>query len=133
LDSILNYTATTYNVKISVGTNYEENMSDADNQLHVFSYEILIENLGDEALHLLSRHWDIIDALGLNHDVDGEGVVGEKPVILPGDSYTYSSSCRLTTDAGKMYGNYTMRGLSTDRLIQVKIPEFLLVPKHRMN
>jgi ApaG protein len=133
LDSNLNYTATTYNVKISVESNYQEDMSEPEEQVHVFSYDILIENNTDEALHLLSRHWDIIDALGLNHEVDGEGVVGEKPVILPGDSYAYSSWCRLTTDAGKMGGTYTMRGLSTDRVLQVRIPEFLLVPKHRMN
>ncbi len=133
MDSILNYTLTTYNVKISVETNYEEHMSEPEERIHVFSYDILIENFGDEALHLLSRHWDVIDSLGLNHEVDGEGVVGEKPVILPGDSYAYSSWCRLTTDAGKMSGNYTMRGLSTDRIIQVKIPEFLLIPKYRMS
>jgi ApaG protein len=133
LDSNLNYTSTTYNVKISIGTKYEETMSEPEDNLHVFSYEVLIENFGDEALHLLSRHWDIVDALGSNHEVDGEGVVGEKPVILPGDSYEYSSWCRLSTDAGKMSGNYTMRGLSTDRIIQVTIPEFLMIPKHRLS
>jgi ApaG protein len=133
LDSILNYTATTYNVKISVEATYEEHMSEPEGQIYVFSYNVLIENNQEEALHLLSRHWDIIDALGSNKEVDGEGVVGEKPVILPGDSYAYSSMCRLLTDAGKMSGIYTMRGLSTDRVIQVKIPEFLLIPKYRMN
>ncbi len=127
------YTATTYDVKISVTTTYEENVSEPEARLHVFSYEVLIENLGDEAVHLLARHWDITDALGLNHEVDGEGVVGEKPIILPGESYLYSSWCKLTTDAGKMRGNYTMKVLSEGRTIQVEIPEFLLIPDFRSN
>ncbi len=133
MDTSLNYTAISYNVKISVKADYEHSMSEPDYDIHVFSYNVLIENFGEEPLHLLSRHWLIFDALGSNHEVKGEGVVGEKPVILPGESYTYSSMCKLSSEAGKMVGNYTMRGLSTDKLIQVQIPEFLLIPKFRMN
>ena len=130
---VLNYTAITYNVKISVETIYEEAMSEPENRLHAFSYKVLIENLGNESLHLISRHWDIVDSLGLNHQVDGEGVVGEKPVILPGDSYAYSSWCKLSADAGKMSGNYAMRVLSSDKIIHVEIPEFILIPKFRLS
>lgn len=108
-------------------------MSEPENRLHAFSYSVLIENLGNESVHLISRHWDIVDSLGLNHQVDGEGVVGEKPVILPGDCYSYSSWCKLNADLGKMSGNYAMRVLSTDKIIHVEIPEFILMPKYRLN
>ena len=129
----MTYTATSYNIKISVTTKFEENFSDADTKNFIFSYEVTIENMGDSAVHLLSRHWEITDALDLNYEVDGEGVVGEKPIILPGESYIYSSWCKLSTDAGKMKGTYTMNVVEENRKIKVTIPEFLLIPNFKLS
>lgn len=132
-ESILIYTATTDNVKISVLSRFEHSMSDPEEQLYVFSYTVHIENLGVSAVHLLRRHWLVTDSLGDNKEVEGEGVVGEKPVILPGEVYEYSSWCQLASDAGKMEGSYLVKSLETNKNIEVRIPEFLLVPRFKYN
>ncbi len=132
-DSNLIYTATTYNVKISVLSEFEHTMSEPEEDLFIFSYKVLIENLGDEAIHLLQRHWYIVDSLGDNKEVQGDGVVGEKPIILPGEAYEYSSWCQLKTDIGKMHGNYLMKSLGDGKLVEVRIPEFLMFPKFKLN
>ncbi|MBO6516165.1 MAG: Co2+/Mg2+ efflux protein ApaG [Bacteroidia bacterium] len=132
-DSILIYTATTYNVKISVSSEFEHAMSDPEEQSYIFSYKILIENLGDEPVHLLERQWYVIDSLGVNTEVHGDGVVGEKPIILPGEAYEYSSWCQLSTDAGKMFGYYVMKTLNDGKHVDVRIPEFLLLPTFKLN
>lgn len=127
------YTATTYDVKISVSSQFEHNLSIPEDKEFVFSYKIVIENLGDATVHLLKRHWFIVDSLGQNKEVVGEGVIGEKPVILPGETYEYSSWCQLSTDSGKMFGHYLMKVLSDNRMVEITIPEFLLLPAYRLN
>ena len=127
------YSATTYNVTISVESQFEHNMSEPDKNSYVFSYRIVIENNGEDAVHLQRRRWFIIDALGMNKEIEGEGVVGEKPVIMPGEAYEYASWCELSTDAGKMFGSYKMEIINQDKRIDVEIPEFLLLPQFKLN
>ena len=90
-----------------------------------WAYHIRIENEGLMAAQLLTRHWDIRDANGVHHLVDGEGVVGEQPVIKPGGAYDYVSGCPLTTPSGSMQGSYQLLGEDGSRF-DIAIPKFSL-------
>lgn len=93
-----------------------------------WSYHIRIENGGDSAMQLLERSWTIVDATGKVVEVHGEGVVGETPLIQPGDSFDYVSGCPLDTASGEMSGSYTMIS-EAGVLSEVAIPRFpLLTP-----
>ena len=81
----------------------------------------------------MRRHWFIVDALGQKREVEGEGVVGEQPVLQAGESYEYISGCDLKTDIGKMYGSYLMVNLFDGKLFQVEIPEFFMTAPLKMN
>ena len=89
----------------------------------VFAYVIHIENRSDQTWKLLSRHWDILDGLGREASVDGEGVVGEQPVLPPGGSFTYDSFVTLEAAPGHMSGHYVMQDAWGAR-VQVPIPPF---------
>lgn len=102
------YEETTNQVKISVKPTYLMDQSDPDNSHYVWAYHIRIENLGDGKVQLLNRHWKIADANGKTQEVRGPGVVGEQPVINPGDSFEYSSGTPLKTTSGFMMGSYEM-------------------------
>ena len=86
----------------------------------------LIENSGSRAVQLISRHWKITDGRGVRHDVRGEGVVGEQPVIEPGDSYDYVSGCPLHTPTGAMEGSFRMVGADGSSF-NAAIPRFPLI------
>lgn len=91
-----------------------------------WSYHVRIENDGDRPVQLLSRHWIIHDGAGNLHEVRGEGVVGEMPLIMPGASYDYVSGCPLATDGGAMEGSYKM--IDDDgHSFEIAIPHFPLV------
>ncbi len=96
-------------IKVSVDTLYIDNQSDPDNDKYVFAYTITIKNHSLASTKLLSRYWLITDANGKETEVEGEGVVGEKPTIQPGESYTYTSGAVLDTPLGTMQGYYTMK------------------------
>ncbi len=116
-------------VKVSTITDYIPQQSDENNKRFVFSYTITIENNSDTTFQLISRHWLIQDANLKIEEVYGEGVVGEQPVINPGESYTYSSGAVLETEIGTMEGRYFMQTKSNDEF-EVKIPKFVLsVPR----
>jgi ApaG protein len=100
---------------------------------YLFAYRITIENLGTVPVKLLRRHWHIADSNGDLREVNGEGVVGQQPVIPPGEQYQYVSSCNLNSDMGKMSGSYTMLDLYTKTEMEVIIPEFLLVAPFKEN
>lgn len=98
----------------------------------VFSYEIHIENRSDQTWKLLARHWDIIDALGHTISVDGDGVVGEQPVMPPGGAFVYDSFVTVEATPGRMGGFYTMQDAWGTRA-QVPIPGFMLeIPGERV-
>ena len=90
-----------------------------------FLYTITIENLSDETVQLLSRHWIITDGEGNVEEVRGPGVVGEQPTLRPGESFQYTSGCPLTTDVGKMEGSYQMT-TSPGRTFDIEIAPFTL-------
>ena len=125
--------ANTLGVTVSVVTNYQTDFSDPANGRFLFAYQINIENGTKTAIQLLSRHWDIVDANGLSRVVDGEGVVGEQPVILPGESHQYVSGCELATDMGSMQGYYTFKQIDKSALFRATIPHFTLVANYKLN
>lgn len=126
-------TALNSGITISVDSRYEEKFSNPMAKLFLFSYGISIENKNKSAIQLISRYWEITDSNTHQRVVEGEGVIGEKPVINPGESYTYRSSCDLSTDMGKMKGYYVMKNLETGVSFNVEIPEFSLVVPYKLN
>ncbi|MXV49794.1 Co2+/Mg2+ efflux protein ApaG [Pedobacter sp. HMF7647] len=123
----------TSGVKVSVETLYQPEYSNPENEHFMFAYKIKIENLTDYSVQLMRRHWDIFDSNGSRREVDGEGVVGQQPVIEPGESHMYVSGCNLKSDMGSMKGNYQMTRLLDNENFVVKIPEFHLIAPYRLN
>jgi ApaG protein len=114
---------------ISAITGFVERQSDIENNRFVFAYTITIENISSIPFQLISRHWLILDANKKAEEVFGEGVVGEQPVIQPGDSFTYTSGAVLETEIGTMEGRYFLRDETGDEF-SVVIPRFVLsVPR----
>lgn len=126
-------TATTHGVKVTVETEYQEGYSSPKQRHFVFTYRVTIENHGDYAVQLMRRHWLIYDSDGSVKEVEGEGVVGQQPVIEPGQSHQYVSGCNLQTGFGKMQGTYLMQRLSDDRAFDVEIPEFVMIVPYMLN
>jgi ApaG protein len=98
-----------YDIRVHVATQYVDEQSEPSIDRYVFAYTITIENLGDIAAQLISRHWIITDANGKVQEVQGDGVVGEQPRLDPGESYRYSSGAVLETPVGSMQGSYRMK------------------------
>jgi ApaG protein len=118
---------------ISVETTY---MSDYEMQLpykYFFTYQITIQNLSDQTGQLVSRYWKIKDGSGINEVVKGLGVIGQQPVIAPGESFTYTSGCPLISSIGKMEGYYLFLNLVDNTTFKVQIPAFELIPKFALN
>lgn len=114
-----------YEIDVSVRTVYLPDQSDAVNDQHVFAYTITIANKGTVASQLISRHWIITNGDGSVHEVRGLGVVGEQPVLKPGDTFEYTSGTVISASVGSMKGSYQMAaedGVHFD----VQIPEFIL-------
>jgi ApaG protein len=120
------YTATTEKITISVRPVYLDGQSDRMARKFVFAYFIRIENHGSENVQLLRRHWFIGDGQSEVKEVEGEGVVGKQPTILPGLWHEYNSFCILESFEGYMEGTYLMQRPNGDQF-QVTIPRFTLV------
>ncbi len=99
---------TTRGVRVEVRTEYVPERSSPSDAQYFFAYRIRISNLGDETVQLLSRHWVISDGEGNTEHVRGPGVVGEQPVLEPGEAFEYTSFCPLRTPIGSMQGTYRM-------------------------
>ncbi len=119
-------TEVTSGIKVTVAVKYEENLSSALMESFVFSYHITMENQNDFPVKLLRRHWYVFDSIALKREVEGPGVVGETPVIKPGEFYSYSSACDLRSLRGTMTGFYTMQQEGVRELLHIKIPKFTL-------
>ena len=117
--------ATTRDVTVRVSVSYLADQSEPARGRWFWAYHIRIENGGEAAVRLLTRHWVITDGRGARHSVEGEGVVGEQPLILPGGSYDYVSGCPLGTPSGAMQGSYQMESAVGDGF-DVAIPRFPL-------
>ncbi len=124
---------TTNGITISVRTAFVPEQSSVDHYNFVFAYEITIENHNNFPVKLISRNWEITDALLNKRHVTGLGVVGEQPIIQPGDKYTYISGCHFKTPFGKMLGFYKMLNLDTAEDLTIVIPEFAMYCPHFMN
>jgi len=123
----------TEGVCITVETFYQSAHSNPINSEYLFAYRITIENQTQYPVKLLSRHWHIIDSNGSYREVQGEGVVGQQPIIEPGKTYQYSSAATLRSDVGKMYGDYLFENLFNKKKFTAKIPEFLLIAPGKLN
>lgn len=123
------YSLETWGVKISVLPEYMDDESDPATRQFLWRYTVQIENNVDHTIQLMKRHWEITDAVGRRQIVDGEGVVGEQPVLEPGESYLYVSGCPLNEPSGIMSGHYGMRR-EDGMEFTVSVPPFSLDSPH---
>ncbi|WP_422346236.1 Co2+/Mg2+ efflux protein ApaG [Parasphingorhabdus sp.] len=119
------FSETTDGVTVRVSVTFLPEQSDIDGLRWFWAYHIRIENERDTAVQLLTRHWRISDARGALHRVDGDGVIGEQPIIQPGKSHDYVSGCPLNTPSGAMAGHFMFVGSAPDAF-EVRIPHFPL-------
>jgi ApaG protein len=119
------YIAVTRDIRVTALPDYLPDRSDPERGRYFWSYTIEIANLGSTRVQLLSRRWLIVDANGRREEVRGPGVVGEQPVIEPGETFRYASGCPLATPSGIMTGAYRMVA-DTGETFDVDIPAFSL-------
>ncbi len=121
------------NINIESKSFFLDNKSNIEKSLYFFMYEITITNNSDITFQLMSRHWEITDANGQSQTIKGEGVVGERPILKPGESFSYNSFCPIKTEFGTMTGFYSFKDNSTGNLQKAQIPEFMLVVPNHIN
>lgn len=126
-------TAVTEGIKVSVKTEYQQEYSSPLQAHYVFTYRIKIENASDNTIQLLRRHWFIYDANGTVRETEGEGVIGQQPVLEPGESHEYVSGCNLRSSMGKMVGTYLIERIIDGKQIRVAIPEFTMIVPYKLN
>lgn len=130
IKELFQYAATTHGVTVRVAVNFLPEQSRIEAGKWFWVYHIRIENDSDRTLQLATRHWRITDGRGAVNLVEGEGVVGETPVLSPGQSHDYVSGCPLATPQGSMEGYYTFREVLADggrgEAVLVPIPHFPL-------
>lgn len=123
----------THDIEISVECKYWSESSVPSENHYFFIYYITIENKSGFTVQLTKRHWDIFDSIGDYRMVDGEGVIGETPVLEPGQKYQYNSGCNLSSEMGYMKGYYTFVKLLDNSEFRVEIPRFNLIVPAKMN
>ena len=119
------YSEITRSIKVTVRPFYLDQHSSPADGHYVWAYHVRIENAGLETVQLRRRHWRITDGFGRLQEVRGPGVVGEQPVLGPGESFEYTSSCPLTTPSGFMVGDYEMETRGGENFL-VQVPAFSL-------
>ena len=119
------YKAVTRGIRVTVEPRFVAEESQPDEGKYFFAYTVEITNLNTERVQLKSRHWTIVDGLGNFQEVKGAGVVGKQPVLGPGETFTYTSGCPLTTPDGTMEGDYLMT-LESGEAFRAAIPAFAL-------
>jgi ApaG protein len=119
------YRAITRQIEVTVEPNFMPERSSAENSRYFWSYTIVITNSGEETVQLRTRHWIITDASGKRQEVRGEGVVGEQPVLAPGERFEYTSGVPLSTASGFMTGRYQMVSESGEKF-EIDVPTFSL-------
>ena len=124
------YSETTRSIKVTVKPFYLDQHSSPADGHYVWAYHVRIENCGDETVQLRNRHWEITDSVGRRQEVRGPGVVGEQPVLDPGESFEYTSGTPLPTPSGIMVGTYEME-TRTGECFSVRIPAFSLDSPHQ--
>ncbi len=126
-------TEITQGIKVSVETEYQPSYSSPSQLHYVFTYRITIENQSEFTIQLLRRHWHIYDAGFSPREVEGEGVVGQQPVLEPGQNHHYVSGCNLKSGIGKMVGTYQMERIVDGVKFEVVVPEFTMIAPLRLN
>lgn len=124
------YSSTTRAIRVTVQPTYLDEQSSPTDNHFVWAYHVQIENLGKEIVQLRSRYWRITDSMGRIQEVRGAGVVGEQPVLNPGDSFEYTSGTPLGTPSGIMVGSYQMETRGGERF-DVDVPAFSLDSPHQ--
>ena len=119
------YSQTTHQINVSVRSLYLESQSRPDAQQYVWAYHVRIENRGNIAAQLLTRHWRIVDARGKIHHVIGDGVIGQHPFLKPGDVFEYTSGTPLSSGSGFMSGSFRMINAAGEQF-DVEVPSFPL-------
>ena len=123
------YCETTGPITIMVAPTFLEDQSEPDENHFVWAYHVRIENNGGETVQLLTRYWKITDEAGNTQEVRGDGVIGEQPVLSPGEVFEYTSGTPLATPSGFMNGSYTMQN-ETGNQFDVLVPAFSLDSPH---
>jgi|TARA_E500000331_G_C17233907_1_gene703884 ApaG protein len=123
------YSAVTREIRVQVEPIYLDDQSEPDDAQYVWAYRVQIENEGTETVQLLTRYWHITDGMGRVQEVRGAGVVGEQPVLSPGDSYEYTSGTPLPTPSGIMKGSYQMSTPAGEKF-DIEVPAFSLDCPH---
>jgi ApaG protein len=122
-------TASSHGVRVDVGSVYVPERSNAEMSHYFFAYQVTISNDGDRVVQLKTRHWIITDSDGAEEHIRGPGVIGETPVLKPGQTFTYTSACPLKTPVGSMHGSYQMTWTDTGEDFDAEIAPFgLAVP-----
>ena len=124
------YSQTTRAITVTVKPFFLEDQSSPAEAHYVWAYHVRIENQGPETVQLRNRHWRITDSLGRVQEVRGAGVVGEQPVLKPGDSFEYTSGTPLPTPSGIMVGSYQMETTTGERF-DIAVPPFSLDSPHQ--
>lgn len=125
------YSETTRSIKVTVKPTYLEDQSSPAENHYVWAYQVRIENQGAETVQLRSRYWRITDARGRVQEVRGAGVIGEQPVLKPGEFFEYTSGTPLPTPTGFMVGSYMMETAQGERF-DIGVPAFSLDSPHHM-
>ncbi len=119
--------AVTDGIKVSVEVTYQAEFSSPHQHHFVFTYKVTIENKSSQTVQLMRRKWEIFDAAENPKLVEGNGVVGQQPILEPGESHSYVSGCNLKSGLGKMKGKYYMERLLDGREFEVTVPEFQMI------
>lgn len=119
------YVAVTHDIEVTVEPEYLADRSEPDEDRYFWAYHVTVANHSEETVQLQARYWRITDSTGRTEEVRGAGVVGEQPILNPGDSFSYTSGCPLKTSSGIMMGEYQMEGANGARFA-VEIPAFSL-------
>jgi ApaG protein len=123
----------TSGIKISVETIFEGTFYKNHKLNFAFGYKVTISNQSKSTVQLNARHWTILDALNNTLEVEGDGVIGKKPVLSPGETHTYNSGCILNSPIGAMHGHYIMVNLNNTKPFNVTIPTFRLSAPYALN
>tara|TARA_B100001093_G_scaffold73206_1_gene63810 strand:+ start:15615 stop:16001 length:387 start_codon:yes stop_codon:yes gene_type:complete len=123
----------TKGIKVSVRTSFDGSYFKNYSLHFSFNYTIIITNQSKSTVQLKTRHWRVFDSLSSDIIIDGEGVVGKKPLLKPGDSYKYSSGCLITSPVGAMRGFYNMVDVNSGKKFKAYIPTFKLNAPQALN
>lgn len=119
------FKATTHDVSVTVMPVYIDERSNPATSQYFWAYRVVIENNSDQTLQLLTRYWHITDSSGHVEEVSGDGVIGEQPIMKPGQIFSYTSGCPLHTPSGIMVGHYMMQD-ENGKMLKIEIPAFPL-------